>query len=380
MTVRCEKLIQGGLALSHGEKGQVILVKGALPGELVEIQLDEKKSDYLVCHVTTILEASPDRVEPLCPYYGICGGCDFQMLASAKQSEIKQLLVEENLRRIAGLDDLETEPVASGPMWNYRSRCRFHIDVRTKQIGFLGKRTNSVLDIKNCPVLVPQLNQLLLDRTFLWEEARKAMFSNKVSNGLVEVNVFCGDKDVTCDQKIVLATIGGHTFAVDGRVFFQGNAFLLPQMGSFVQQQTVGSIVMDLYGGVGTFSKFLGAERQITLVERDPNCLRLAKRNVPFASLYTQDVAQWKQTGPIDTVVVDPPRVGLADMVPAMIASWKPARIIYMSCDSVSLARDVSRFAKVGYTARRLKVFDMYPQTFGQEACVVLDGKESANA
>jgi 23S rRNA (uracil1939-C5)-methyltransferase len=372
MVAVCERLVQGGLGFSRSSDGKILLIEGALPGETVECQVDRVTPDYQVAHVTGVLAPSPDRVQPRCPYYGICGGCDLQILSDARQAQTKEDLVRENLRRIGGISSLPSLGVASGPPWGYRCRARFHVRLTSKEVGFLGRRSNTLVPVEDCPVLVHPLRDLLKDKHRLWDAARQVMFSGGGEDGVFAVNAFAGDDGVTTDRTVVHLEAGGVRFCVDGQVFFQGNRFVLPQMGEFVRNAVVGERVMDLYGGVGTFSAFIGKDKQIVLVEKDRSCLRLAKENAPFARSYAGDVKDWVSKEGVDTVVLDPPRIGLDRKVPSLVAGWKPQRVIYMSCNSVTLARDLALFASAGYHPLQMKVFDMYPQTFGQEACVVL--------
>ncbi|MDD7201456.1 MAG: class I SAM-dependent RNA methyltransferase [Sphaerochaetaceae bacterium] len=376
MIVRTESLVQGGLALAKDPEGKILLVDGALSGETVDAQVDRTTASVSFAHVTNILSANPDRVFPACPVYQACGGCNLQHLASDKQAEVKDALVKENLRRIANVKDIPSDPVASGPAWGWRIRCRFHVDLVHGKVGFLASKSNQLVALDDCPVLVDSLRNLLQEKKQLLVEGRKAMFRGKGTRGFFEVACFAGDDGVSFDEKPVHVSVAGVDFLVSGKVFFQSNREVLPAMASFIRRWGEGDRIVDLYSGVGTLSAFLGERDHVALVEKNPSCRALASRNVPWGKAFTGDAGRFKARGPIDLVLVDPPRLGLDKGVPSLIASWKPRRILYMSCNSVTLARDVARFLQVGYAPRRLAVFDMYPQTWEQEACVVLDRKE----
>lgn len=373
MTAVAERLVQGGLALAHGPDGRVILIDGALPGEKVEIAEDRRGSDFIRAHVKDILSPSPDRVEPLCPFYGTCGGCNLQHLESGKQAQVKEDLVKENLRRIAGIDGIPTEPVASGPAWGWRIRTRFHVDVGAKKAGFLRAGSSALVPLSDCPLLSGGLRNLLRDRSALWELGRKAMFSGaNPKNGLFDVPAVEGDEGVSTGSRTV--HIGG--MALNALTFFQSNRAVLPAMEAFVRENAVEGSVVDLYSGVGTLSHAIGSRPRVVLVEKNPACLGYAKENVPWGRAFTGDAGRFRPPFPVDNVVVDPPRTGLDAKVPALIASWKPRRILAMSCNSMTLARDLKRLCALGYVPLKLKVFDMYPQTWEQEACVVLERSE----
>lgn len=409
--VRVLKLVQGGDGFAVAPDGRAMFIAGALPGELVSCVLSQEKKNFLRAEILEILEPSPDHVVPACPYYGRCGGCNLMHLASASQASAKRSIVFENLRRIGGLEhddslfgESDSENDSKYPYWGYRSRVRFHVDTETGMVGFLGSGGTELVDIRQCPVLVPSLDALLgAGRDELVRRAHAPMSSEKHgksgnsgkhgklgmgredrrsrSSGIVspryaEIPVFAGDSELSFDSDIVQATVAGKVFSVDSSVFFQSNRFMLPGLVSFVMEQVAGSRVMDLYSGVGTFSAFLERMNlEVVAVERDPRCLELARCNLVRTDFFTDAVERWGvgRHPSVDTVVVDPPRVGLDAEVPRMIASWRPGRIVYVSCDSVTLARDLRKFIQQGYSPIRVKVFDFYPQTFHQETVLVLD-------
>ncbi len=382
MQVTIEKLVQGGSGFARLDSNKSLFVEGALPGEVVEVIIDEEKKGYAKGHVKTILSVSADRVTAPCRYWGVCGGCDLQHLSSEKQPEVKQKMVLENLERIGSIPSSSfiLEETAFAKSWAYRSRVRFHVDMATREIGFLAKRSNDLVPIKTCPILVDDLNVELAQKDRIIAAARAVMFSSKErTKRYIEVNAFAGDKKVSFGDEVVTTTIDGHPFFVTANVFFQSNLLLLPALVQYVSSHVVGNHVMDLYSGVGTFSSFLATQaRSLIAVERQKECLALAKRNVPGLEVYTDKVELWakKQRQHVDTVVVDPPRTGLEEGLPTLIASWKAKRVIYVSCDSVTLGRDLQRFTQQGYTVAKVKVFDLYPQTFHQEVVVILDREE----
>jgi 23S rRNA (uracil1939-C5)-methyltransferase len=155
-------------------------------------------------------------------------------------------------------------------------------------------------------------------------------------------------------------------------VFFQSNLGLLPSMIDYVVSLVQGPSVMDLYSGVGTFSAYLEDRFDVTAVEINKHCLSLAKKHLKKTSFFTSPVERWNpKTSRVDTVIVDPPRVGLDKAVPQMIASWNPSRIVYVSCYAPTLHRDAKRLEELGYRLESVKMFDFYPQTPHLE-CVVL--------
>lgn len=378
MLLRIEKLVSQGRALALTGEGKQVLVSGALPGEVVEVAVEREHASYILATVTRVVEANPRRIAAPCPYWGICGGCDFQWAEDAYQGQLKEAIVADALERTGGVkaDSYALEEQVTGSGWEYRSRARFFVDLHTKQVGFLGRLSNTLVPISHCPVLVSPLNALLADPKRLLEAARREMFANRITgSGLVEVAAFAdGERAVLLGEEITVE-VGPKRFVLSPTVFFQSNLSLLPALGSYVSSLVEGETVMDLYSGVGTFASFVDEPaRTVIAVERQKQCLAFARRNAPNARFFTEAAETWakRQTMAVDTVIVDPPRVGLdASLVP-LIASWKPRRIIYVSCDEASLARDVKRFCQEGYTVRSLRLFDLYPQTFHTESVVLL--------
>ncbi|MCK9286324.1 MAG: class I SAM-dependent RNA methyltransferase [Sphaerochaetaceae bacterium] len=380
--VTIEKLIEGGDGLAHYD-GKAVFIPQSLPQEKVLASIIEDKSDFSRAIVDEILEPSNYRVDPCCPYYGICGGCDFQHVKASAQAEFKQSLCFENLKRIGQFDiedaDITILPVATGPSLGYRSRIRFHVDVDEQRAGFLAATSNTLVDIDHCPVATERLNRLLGEKRPL---LMKAATMRRVQQGwqrrtpFIEVPAFEGDTKVSLSNFIVHVTVLDKVFAVDSNAFFQTNRFVLPEMVDFVRSHAVGNRVMDLYSGVGLFAAFLEEPgREVIAVERNERALELARKNLSSSTqLYTQSVEHWSrsQNESVDTVVVDPPRSGLGGEVVDAISSWEPKVVIYVSCNSVTLARDIKRFAQSGYKPKLLQVFDVYPQTSHVETVVML--------
>lgn len=378
-----EKLISGGEGLAIDEDGKKVFVAETLPGEEVEASLVQKKGGYNVASADSLLKASEHRIQPPCPYWGVCGGCDFQYADAAYQAVCKEAIVLDNLSRLGSLqrDDFTVEPSVTGPAWNYRNRVRFHVDLSHKTVGFLRRKSSALVRIESCPILTGRLNDLLSDPKPLFEAARRLMFANHGGKtDYLEVPAFASEDEISLLDKEITITVGSKRFVVTSEVFFQSNHFLTASLGDYVASQATGQTVMDLYSGVGTFSAFLAQPlRRLIAVEKQKQCLTLAKKHLAGCEFFTDAVELWakRQAIAVDTVVVDPPRTGLEETVPSLIASWAPKRVIYVSCNSVTLARDLQRFASEGYTTTTVKMFDLYPQTFHHEVVVVLDRREN---
>lgn len=373
-----EKLVANGEALARQE-GKVVFIPGALPHERVLVTIIEQKKDYDRAILSKILVSSPNRCEPLCSYYGICGGCSLQHLDAESQLFFKEQVFKETMQRIGGFtvdDHMCMLPSASAQSWAYRSRTRFHVDVAHRRAGFLKKGSDMLVDISQCPVLCDSLNQLLNEkRDLLFKAARRHAIKEKRSS-YIEVPAFAGDTEISLDSRAVLVTVAKKTFWVNSQVFFQSNRFVLPAMVDFIQEHTRGPLIVDLYAGVGTFSAFVeGINRQVVAVEQDAGCLALARRNLRYTQFFPQSAESWlhmHKSDEISTLIVDPPRGGLSGEASEAIISSRPAIIIYISCDSVTMARDCKRLVGSGYEIQQVQLFDLYPQTFHIESIVSL--------
>lgn len=376
MALRIEKAVSGCKGLAH-QDGKTYLVEGALPGELVEVREISERRGTVEAEVLSVLEPSPMRKTPVCPYYGKCGGCDFQIVSPEDSAKIKEEIVKDVFQRIGGLENLPTfDSPAYGEFSGYRYRARVHVDLKTKRQGFLAPSSNQLVEIDHCPALEQKLDALLADKGgALFRRARSLMFENRVNRntGFVEVPLFAGDRAVSDSAKSTQIAIGDTLFNVSAEVFFQSNPKLLPELFTFVKENVTGDNIMDLYSGVGTFSAlFNGSGKTVYAVEREKLCLELSKKNAPEAISFTDDVARWaKNSGrKADTVIVDPPRVGLENGVVVMIESWNPERVIYVSCNPVTAARDLAHFKN--YRMEKAKVFDFYPGSSHIETGLVL--------
>lgn len=337
----------------------------------------EDKRSYLRASRWEVVTPSPLRITPSCPYYGRCGGCDFAIVSAEDSARLKDEIVRDNLTRLSRLEKLPPFlPPAYGRAEDYRARVRLHVSLKERKAGFLSAKGNTLVEVKQCPCLEERLSACLSEGEQLVRRARSLLLEKGINRktGYAELQLFAADDRVLYEKDEGVRTIDGIPFRLRGDVFFQSNPSVLPALFSFVRENVTGESLMDLYSGVGTFSAlFEGSGRKVVAVERQKECLRLSSLNAPSAESYTGDVALWAKSrrGSVDTVIVDPPRTGLDSSVPAMIAGWKPERIIYVSCNSVTLARDIPLFT--GYAPVLAQVFDFYPGSGHEESAVVLE-------
>lgn len=324
-----------------GEEQRVVFVRHALPGERVVVVLTEgtEGDRFWRGDAVEVLTPAADRVVPPCPYAGpgLCGGCDFQHVSLAGQRALKAEVVREQLRRLARLEvDVEVEAVpgdTDGLGWRTRQR---YVPLGGGARGMRKHRSHEVVPVERCLIESPEGPSY---------EVRGSWFE-VAAGGFWQVHP-------GAPEALVAAVLE----ALDPRP---------------------GESALDLYAGVGMFSRFLldavGPDGRVCAVEGDAAAVRLAKRNCPGLHATAGDVGTVLATeydAPFDLVVLDPPRVGAKRAVVEQVVDRRPRAVAYVACDPAALARDVAIFAEHGYLLQGLRAFDLFPMTHHVE-CVAL--------
>ena len=360
-------------------EGRRVILDGFIPGDEVSCGSLRPDKGFLRPVNAQLSSASELRISPACPYSGRCGGCDFDCVSEETSARLKNEIVAANISSALKRD---VSPLMKDPLYasasGYRARCRIHLSAKDRQIGFLAKNSSSLVAVKHCPLLTDGLNEILADGRKFFSRAQSQIFSAPVNRktGFAELSLFdAGDKVLAGSQEGVFS-IAGYTFHLTGDVFFQSNIHLLPALFQIIRDEARGDSIMDLYSGVGTFSAVLEDRGcAVTAVERDKRCLALAAKNAPSARFFTDDVALWAARGrkSVDTVIVDPPRTGLKEAA-KLIPQWKAGRIIYVSCNSATLAYDLKSLCE-SYEIESIQVIDFYPGSGHEETVVILNRK-----
>ena len=406
--------------------GQRLFVAGALPGERVVLRAERRRRRVREAELVEILEPAAGRVEPPCPYFGVCGGCDLQHLDYAKQLEFKQRTLAEQLSRIGAVVPAEWLPTVTGPEWHYRRRARLGIKYVTAKervlVGFRERSSPYVTDMAHCRVLVEPLDGLpqalgeVVQASPLRQRIPQAEIAVGDAGGAIVLRVLdppaqadlaafldlgrAFDVDVYLqpagpdsvapigpDPRPLYYRLDAHDVRIDFEPgdFIQINARVNAAMVDAVIEAAApraGDRVLDLYCGLGNLSlpfarraaSVLGVEGLGPLVAR---AARNAKRNgIGNARFVTADLdgADWPffREG-WDLVVLDPARAGAASAISAM-SRMRPRRVVYVSCHPGTLARDAGALVRDhGFRLTSARVLDMFPHTHHVEAITVFD-------
>ncbi len=385
LEVEIERLLPGGVGLAHAE-GLTLFVSLAAPGDRLRIKVDRVQGKVGFASIVEILEPSPVRVEPPCPYFGLCGGCDFQQLSYEAQLAAKVEIIKDCLHRIAKIEGPIDVPILPSPReWQYRTRAMWQVDANQKKVGYFVRGSREVCDVEYCAVLVPPLQNAL-------EKVRSEILSSDpASNGPVlrDIAVVLGDDGVSISPPIagfetmeVHRVVEDEIYEYSAEAFFQVNHGMLEALIAEAIGDVTGKVAIDLYSGVGLFTLPLTRRFEVVVaVEANPEAMRFARRSLESAGLdrielANLDVGEWLQHyrsfEPIDILLLDPPRTGVENKVISGILGLRPQRIVYVSCDPATLARDLKKLIAEGYAFEKITAFDMFPQTHHVETVVHL--------
>jgi len=404
-TVKIEKLVFGGSGLGRDGDG-VVLIPGALPGETVEYGDDGLKGGARVGRVRRILERSPHRRDAPCSYAGDCGGCDWLHFAYDEQVRCKKEIFLDCADRIGKFDRPDDVEVFTAAEFGYRMRAQIKVDHPRSRAGFFRRKTNDVVRVDRCPLLVDEISGVLAG---LNSGALRG-----IGNDVGSVRVLAGNDTASSPviPGLTLASteidVAGIRFLAGGGSFFQSNRFLLETLGrwarGFVNSESVGDksadagavnnkfansgVVskkrcLDLYGGIGFFSLMLADDfADVTLVENVRAQVADARRNFQangkdHLKAVLADVEKdgcldklAKEVQP-DCVIVDPPRPGLVKSVRKWLIDAAPPTVLYVSCNPSTFARDAGALVAGGYELERWALFDLYPNTHHMESAAL---------
>jgi 23S rRNA (uracil1939-C5)-methyltransferase len=381
-----ESIAHQGMGVARHEGRPVFIPLGVPPfgviGERVRVRIARDKKSHAFGEITAIIREAPARRAPRCRHYGVCGGCHFQHVDYAAQLAYKRAVVVEQLARIGGLRAVEVgETIPSAAQWGYRSHITLRSDQRGR-LGYTGVDGKSHVAIDECPIAQPDL--IALARETRAPKGSRARFQIGMDDAgaalgapIVQIGAFDADDDApfaAADAPSVIYRVRGRSFRVTAGGFFQVNAAAAGALVDLVRRRIdPGLRVLDLYAGVGLFSAFLASEAAgVTAVEGFAPAaadMRHNLRDLPNVAIIEGAVERvLRDLLPIyDAVVVDPPRTGVKPEALERLIQLAPERIVYVSCDPATLARDAKRLTQAGYALIDAQPVDMFPQTFHVE-------------
>ncbi len=409
MKLKIEKMVYGGYGLCYGE-GKTFLVKGAYPGEEVEAEIIESKKGVFFAQTQKILQPSKFRIVPSCRHFKECDGCEWMDVSYEEQLKFKQEIFVEQMKRIAKFNVKKPE-IFETKEKHYRNKAEFV--VRNSELGFFRKHSHNFVKIRKCEILSERLNELKKKVGILLKKHPR--FSSKVEHVVLREGnnetmvIFISSKDLTppsledVDNVVSLkrkvhshvvisgkerthqgkntidVKINDIQYQVPAKSFFQvnyeGARILSRIVREYVQN---GEKLLDLYCGIGFFSlQFHDKFKRILGVESSPSSIIYAQKNASMngfdnVEFKVQKTEEWESEEKFDVVVVDPPRSGLRNTA-EKVALLSKKKIVYVSCDSSTFARDTKILMKNGFELKNVKIVDMFPQTHHFEVVALFE-------
>ncbi|MCL5669165.1 MAG: 23S rRNA (uracil(1939)-C(5))-methyltransferase RlmD [Gammaproteobacteria bacterium] len=448
VTAHVESLSSDGRGVAH-VNGKAVFIEGALPGEQVLFTYVTRRKRYDEAKVEKIIKPSPDRVEPRCAHFNICGGCSLQHLSPAAQIAAKQQVLLDGLKHIGGIEPkvvlaphtdvpvsreagCRKRPPLTGPSWGYRRRARLGVKFVIKKdkllIGFREKRSSLLADIDRCEVLHPPVGGLL-------PALRELIAGLEAYNSIPQIEVAAGDEATALvfrnlvqlsdtdleklqgfgkqqNMQIYLQPAGPESVTLiwpeaatlsyrlpefNLELFFSPADFV--QINADVNRAMISRViellapkaherVLDLFCGLGNFTLPLARHAgQVTGVEGEAKLIQRAQDNaqrngISNAAFYAADLSQDLSGQPwakqrFDKILLDPPRTGALEII-QQLPAFGATRIVYVSCNPATLARDARALTENGYTLMSAGVLDMFPHTTHVESIALFEKCENS--
>lgn len=390
---RIEKLDNQGRGITYFEN-KITFVENALEGERVSLVNLKRSKKYNEAEAEDIEELNPNRVLPKCPYYKICGGCNLQHTNYDYQSDYKLKKLKDIMMKYAGIDPF-IRIVKNDKELFYRNKITLKIE--DNKWGYYNKNTHTFCEIENCLLAKPPINEIINKKQFINVNNGSIVIRTNYKNEILlsittdreynidysklpenVVGIVVNNKTVYKDN-FFYDEIGQLKFKISYDAFFQVNNFIASNIFILLQSNLKGKKLLDLYCGVGTLGQSLKDNfDDIYGIEINENAIINAKENAKINGIknshyYAGDTYKILKDINVDfdTVIVDPPRSGLNSNTIELLLNIKPEKIAYISCDPMTLARDL-KILKEHYDIVKLNGLDMFPNTFHIECLVVL--------
>jgi 23S rRNA (uracil1939-C5)-methyltransferase len=392
LEIQLEKIVHGGDALGYAPDGRPVFVPFAAPGERARVEVREEHKGFLRARLLETITPAPERVKPRCRHFGECGGCQFQHLEYAFQLAVKEKILREQFLRLGGIPAAPIRPVLPSPSpWNYRNSVQF-TPTTDRRLGFFRADAHSVMPIEECHL--PETRLADLWKSLDWEPfpgLRQIGFRAGDEEEMVVLESDTGEPPETIvESPVSVALLGpqgeesylaggpleyaisGRSFGVSAGSFFQVNTAQIPAMVDLVMELAdprPDETAMDVYCGAGLFSAFLaGRSARLIGIEESPSAGKDFEINLngfDSVELYAASAEEALEQIPDRPAlaVVDPPRSGMTPRAMRALLKLAPGRMVMVSCEMSTLARDSRALTEAGYTLDAVAPIDMFPQT-----------------
>jgi tRNA/tmRNA/rRNA uracil-C5-methylase (TrmA/RlmC/RlmD family) len=377
------------------EKDLTGFVPGAIPGELVKSKITDIKNNYFRSKLIEIIEKSPSRTIPPCPYFNMCGGCIYQHINYSHHCEIKIKQLKDLLSHLGKIQyEKEIKFIPSPKMYAYRNQ----LSVKTKtikeklEIGFIGFDNKTFIPIEKCLIANENINIAIKK---IKQELAKSVKIKKINKDMIIKTggdsaidfAFSESMSQNGDYKLLEEKIDNKTYYFSLSTFFQTNPYIIPALLSELKdilQPTTEETLFDLYCGTGLFSIYFSSfVKNAYGIELNPGAIKLAKKTAEknnikncrfiegnadesFTKLFNQNKSNQ------NILILDPPRAGLSMEMLNQLKEIKTNKLVYISCEPSKLARDLSALCSSGYKIINIFVADMFPQTKHMESIAIL--------
>ncbi len=395
MEVSIEKLDNKGRGIAY-INDKITFIKNALPKEIVEVNITKESKKYQEGEVTKYIKESPLRIKSVCPYFNICGGCDLLNISYEDTLKFKKQKLEDIISKYANIStNIDITP--SDNKLNYRNKIT--LKVINKKIGYYESSTHKLVEINDCLLAEKSISNIIPDLHYLNIKNGEIVVRSNYNDELIIsittkdkitpnisylkehhkiAGIILNDKVINGDSKYI-EIINHLLFNVSYDSFFQINRNICSKLFKLIEENTKDSkVILDLYCGVGTLGiaasseKAYGIEIVKNAVLNAISNSKINKRNNIYYMLGDVGSTLPKIKDEIDTVIVDPPRAGLDSKTKDTLINFKPNKIIYVSCDPMTLARDIKDLSKY-YNLKSIKGLDMFPYTEHIESFVILE-------
>ncbi len=356
--------------------GKIVFVPFGIPGETVKVQILKDEGDYLRGKIVEIIEPSFFREIPPCKLFGICGGCSFQHVAYIYQTKLKEIVLIEQLKRIGKFEnpeDFTNLTIKAENPYNYRNRADFSIN-REKLLGFKMKGTHKFIHVTYCYIMHRKINEILahLQGKNPKRKTHNVTIRYGVNTDTSLVQPAFETEIIETGQNYYYEKLLGREFKISAPSFFQVNTYqaekLIESVLKFLTKDD--KTIIDAYAGVGTFTAFIAqrADRVIAIEEsrssyKDAQVNLKDFDNITYLCEKTEEALYRKDIN-AHAIVIDPPRIGVAKTVLDAISEKRIKKIVYVSCEPSTLARDLKYLNEKGYKLIEVQPIDMFPQTY----------------